>query len=445
MLESREDLQAWGDQVLHEVASLGATAAEVQVEAQTGFDVQVRQGALERLVHHQNVGLQVTAYVGQQVGTASGNVLDTSSLALLCRKAVSLAKAASPDPYAGLPDPAYLVSDPVDCGLYHPSPYGVDQALAEAHQLEALALAADSRLQGEGSGIEVSQSRTCLCNSHGFSVTEEASSWSRSCTLVGNFAEGRVREGDYTVARAYEDQGSLETLAKQASERTLRREGARALGRTLECPVLLVPELASSLLGYFAAAIRGRAIFRRASFACDGLGQAFFPKEVSLVQDPHRLGGLASAPWDGEGVATQPWAVVEQGCLTDYLMSSYSARQLKRQTTGQVGGPFNLQAIDCRYDQASLDDLLGVMGSGFLVTEFMGHGVNLVTGDFSQGAFGFWVEGGKIAYPVHEVTVAGHLPTWFKDTLAIGSDRDERGSCQAGAWLIKQATVAGEA
>lgn len=417
----------------------GADQVEVTISEGRELAVGVRQGALERFEAGTSVDFALTVYVDQRSGHTSSNDLSPASLEECVQRALAIARVSEPDPAAGLPDPQDLARDWPELDLWHPWPLEAEQAIAIARRCEEAGLAAGGICNSEGAALESSEALGIIANSHGLLAPWRRTDHSLSCVLLAGKGERMQRDGHYTAARSPEDLEDAESVGRKAAARALARVGARptATGRF---PVLFDAEVAASLIRHLLQAASGSALYRRASFLVDALGRRLFPEWLSLVERPHLLRGAASAGFDAEGVATREQPLVENGRLVRYLLSSYTARKLGMRTTGNAGGVFNLELIGGQEDR---ERLMRAMGRGLLVTELMGPGVNLVTGDYSRGAAGFWVEDGAIAFPVEEVTIAGNLLAIFQAVAAAGADLDRRGSIHCGSLLIEQMTVAG--
>jgi len=440
-LPAKEQLQELVSLVLAEAKKQGASAAEAGVSVDTGLSVNVRQGEVDTLEHQRDRSLGVTVYFGKQKGSASSSDFRKDSILETVQAACAIARQTSADPCQGLADPALLAQEIPDLDLYHPWALGAEEAIGIARECEAVALAADPRIyNSDGADVSTHRGLRVYGNSHGFLAGYAASRHSLSCMVVGKQNETMQRDYWYSTARAAEDLDGAANVGRLAAERTLRRLGARRLATT-KAPVLYAPEVARSLLSHFIAAISGGALYRKASFLLDQLDQPVFPDFVHLEEQPHRLRGLGSAPFDGEGVATRQRSLVEAGVLRSYVLSSYSARRLGMQSTGNAGGVRNLVI---RPGALDFEGLLREMGRGLVVTELMGQGVNTITGDYSRGASGFWVENGEIAYPVEEITIAGNLRQMFQRLVAVGRDVDERGNIITGSLLLDDMTIAGE-
>ena len=440
-LPPQKQLETLVADILAEARGQGATAAEAAVSFGSALSVTVRLGEVETLEHHRQRGLGVTVYIGQSRGSASTADWRPEAIRDTVQSAIAIARYTAADPCAGLADPERLARAIPDLDLYHPWPLSAEEAIALARECEAAALVHDPRIRNsEGGSVATHAGLVLYGNSHGFCGGYPTTRHSLSCSVIAQDESGMQRNHWYTVAR---DRAALEapaTVGQQAARRALRRLGSRRLG-TRQAPVLFAPELARGLIGHFIAAIRGGALYRKASFLLDRLDTAVFPDFVTIRERPHLPGALASAPFDNEGVATADRDLVAGGVLRGYVLDSYSARRLGMETTGNAGGTHNLIVEP---GPLGHEALLRQLDRGLWVTELMGHGVNLVTGDYSRGASGFWVENGQIQYPVHEITIAGNLNTMFKGIVAVGSDVDVRGGIRCGSLLLERMTVAGE-
>ncbi len=440
-LPAREQLETLVADLLAEARAQGATAAEAAVSFGGALSVTVRLGEVETLEHHRQRGLAVTVYLDQSRGSASTADWRPEAIRDTVRSAVAIARHTAADPYAGLADPARLAREIPDLDLHHPWPLAVEEAIELARECEAAALALDSRIRNsEGGSITTHIGLGLYGNSHGFRGGYPTTRHSLSCSVIAQDDGGMQRNHWYTVAR---DRNDLETpvaVGQKAAQRALRRLGSRRLG-TRQVPVLFAPELARGLIGHFIAAIRGGALYRKASFLLDRLGTPVFPEFVNMRERPHLPKALASAPFDSEGVATADRDLVGEGVLRGYVLDSYSARRLGMETTGNAGGTHNLIVEP---GPLGHEELLRQLDTGLWVTELLGHGVNPVTGDYSRGAAGFWVENGELQFPVHEITIAGNLAEMFREIIAVGNDVDARGGIRCGSLLLERMTVAGE-
>ncbi|HWP94654.1 MAG TPA: metalloprotease PmbA [Gammaproteobacteria bacterium] len=426
---------------LDQARALGATQAEAAASVEAGLTVTVRLGEVETLEHQRDRGLGVTVYFGHRKGSASTSELSPQAIADTVRAAASIARYTAEDPCAGLADPEHMAREVPDLDLDHPWALSGEDAIEIARRCEAAARTFDPRIvNSDGATLASHRGVRVYGNTHGFLGGYASTSHSLSCVMLGSEGNGMQRDHWYTHAR---DPAALETpeeVGREAARRTLQRLGARRL-TTRRAAVLFAPEAAKSLIGHFLGAIRGGAQYRRASFLLDAAGQAVFPSFLDIEEQPHLRRAAGSAPFDAEGVATRARALVKKGILQGYLLDSYSARKLGLVTTGNAGSVHNIVVGHSGLDREAL---LRRMGRGLIVTELLGQGVNGVTGDYSRGATGFWVEQGEIAYPVEEITIAGNLRDMYRGIAAVGNDVDVRGNIRTGSILIDEMTIAGE-
>ena len=438
---NQSELEQMVEQLLRSAKQQGATAAEAVVSRDSGLGVSVRMGEVETVERTRDNALGVTVYFGQCKGTASTSDLSSEAIEESVKAACNFARYTSEDPAAGLADAKLMATEIPDLDLYHPWDVEVDDAIAMALSCEGAARALDPRItNSEGASVSSHSGLHVYGNSHGFVGGYPTSRHGLSCSVLGQQDDAMERDYWYTSARCSDDLEMAETVGERAAARALARLGGRRLS-TRQSPIIFQADVASSLLRSFLGAIRGSSLYRQASFLLDHLGKPIFPEFVHIHEEPLLKRAAASAPFDNEGVATYAKDLVTNGVLSSYLLDSYSARKLDMETTGNAGGIHNLRIDSGEMDFAAL---LKEMGQGLLVTELMGQGSNPVTGDYSRGASGFWVENGEIQYPVHEITIAGNLKQIYQDLLAIGSDIDRRGSIQTGSWLIREMTIAGE-
>ncbi|OHX11272.1 metalloprotease PmbA [Chromobacterium sphagni] len=438
---SSDTLNGIAARVLELARQHGASAAEADVSEGVGQSVSVRLAEVETIEYNQDKGVSVTVYLGQKKGHANTSDFSEQALADTVRAALDIARYTAKDDCSGLADPQLLADDLSDLDLFHPWQLPVEQAIELARRCEDSARAVDARISNsEGASVSVQASQFVYANSHGFRGGFASSRHSLSAAVVAE--EGGVMQRDYwySSARHRDDLAPVEEIGRIAGERAVRRLGGRRV-KTGQYPVLFEAPVAMSLIGHLTAAISGGSLYRKSSFLLDSLGKPVMSKQVVIDEDPFLLRGLASSSFDNEGVATQSRRLVDEGVLQGYLLSSYSARKLGMQTTGNAGGAHNLIVHSTG---ESFQELLSQMGSGLLVTELLGQGVNTVTGDYSRGAAGFWVENGVIAYPVEEITIAGHLGEMFQRIEAIGTDVLDRGGRRMGSVLIGSMMVAGE-
>lgn len=426
--------------LLEEAQQQGATQAEAGVHAQQGLDVTVRLGETETIEHTNDHGLGVTVYFGQRKGSANTTDLRPEAIRDTVAAACRIARHTEEDPAAGLADRELMAQDIPDLDLNHPWDIGADQATVIARECEDAARGFDPRISNsEGASLHTQNSLFVYGNTHGFVGGYPTTRHSLSCAILASEGDEMQRDYWYTSSRLPGELEDSESVGREAARRTVAHLGSRKLATT-ECPVIFKADVATGLLRALFGAIRGSALYRQASFLLDSLGEPIFPDWVNICEDPLRPRGLASAPFDNEGVATRASSLIDGGVLHHYLLDSYSARKLGMQSNGHAGGVRNAR-IDNTGE--TMEQLMDRIESGLIVTELMGQGSNLVTGDYSRGAAGFWVEDGEIAYPVSEITVAGNLRDMFGGLLAVGNDNQIPGSIDTGSWLIERMTVAG--
>jgi PmbA protein len=437
---TRDQLIALSRIVLDHAARNGATAADAEISEGVGQNVSVRQGEIETIEYNKDKGAGVTVYIGHCRGHASTSDLSEAALKSAVDKALTIARYTAEDPYAGLPDADKLATEVADLDLFHPWSLSVEEAAERARACEAAALAVDKRLtNSEGAGVNTHTSHFIYANSLGFCNGYAGSRHGISVAVIGEDKGAMQRDYWYTSARDAQDLDTPEAVGRIAGQRTVRRlNGVKLDTRT--CPVIFEAPIATGLIGSFVAAVSGGSLYRKSSFLLDTLGQQVFAPRVNIRELPFIPGALGSAPFDSEGVMCLERDVVKDGVLQGYFLSTYSARKLGMTTTGNAGGSHNLIVTPGEHD---LEGLLKQMGTGLLVTELLGHGANMVTGDYSRGAAGFWVEGGEIQYPVEEITIAGNLAEMYKGIVDIGRDIERRGTRQVGSILIDHMTVAG--
>ncbi len=435
------DLLALVEIALEEARALGASQAEAAVSVDVGLSASVRLGEIDTVEYQRDRGMGVTVYFGTRKGSASTADLGAAALRETVGKACSIARFTSEDSCAGLADPDTLATDVPDLDLSHPWDLTPERACELALECEAAALAVDPRItNSEGAAVSSHRGIRAYGNTHGFLRCYPGSVHSVSCAVLGSEGDAMERDYWYSTVRDWRELEAVTSVGRLSGERAVRRLGARKVATT-RAPVLFSPEVARGLIGHFIGAIRGGSQYRRASFLLDAAGQQVFPDWFSLSERPHLPKALASAPFDHEGVATRDRELVEAGVLLGYVLGSYSARKLGLRTTGNAGGTHNLMV---RGHGGDLAEMLRRMDRGLLVTELMGQGVNGVTGDYSRGAAGFWVEGGRIEYPVHEVTVAGNLKDVYRNIVSVGNDVDLRGGIRTGSILVGEMTIAGD-
>jgi PmbA protein len=428
---------------LEEARRQGASQSEADASVSRGLSVNVRLGEVDTVEYQRDRGLAVTVYFGKRKGSASTADLSAAAVLETVGKACAIARYTAEDPYAGLIEREALARDIPDLDLDHPWDVTPELAIELARGCEAAGLAVDARLaNSEGASVGTQRYAGMYGNSLGFLAGYSSTSHSLSCSLIAEAGEDMQRDHWYTVARDPDDLEDAATVGRLAGERALARLGAQRLS-TRKAPVAFAPDMARGLIGHFIGAIRGTSQYRKASFLLDAAGSQVFPAFVHMHERPHIPKALASSPFDQEGAATHDRELVRAGVLDGYVLGSYSARRLGLKTTGNAGGIHNL-IVAASDGGLAAADFLARLGTGLLVTELMGQGVNGVTGDYSRGASGFWVEKGAIQYPVHEVTIAGNLKRMYLDIAALGADTDARGAVRAPSILISEMTIAGE-
>jgi PmbA protein len=435
-----ESLKAVAAQAVALARRHGSDQAEVGVSYEEGLSVSVRMGELESVERQRDRGLAITVYRDKRKGSASTTDFSATSIEETVRKAISIGSFTTADEYAGLADAELMAKDPQDLKLYFPWEVDVDRATELALRSENAARSLDARIaNSEGASVSSGVGQRVYANSHGFVGSYPTSTHSMSCSVLAKTGDSLERDYWYTVSRHPDDMETPEEVGEEAARRAVQRLDARTLS-TRKVPVLYPAELAKGLFGHLVAAVRGTAQYRRASFLLDAAGQQILPKFIDIEEDPWIPRALASAPFDAEGVQTRQRRIVEHGVLQGYVLSSYSARRLGLTTTGNAGGVHNLLV---KPTAGTLEDLIKDCDEAFVVGELLGQGVNTVTGDYSRGAAGFWVERGEIVHPVHEVTIAGNLKDLFREIQAIGSDIDSRGTVRCGAVRVDGLTLAG--
>ncbi len=438
---SLAQLQEMSADVLRRAKDAGATAAEAEISLGFGQNVSVRMGETETIEYNRDKGVSVTVYFGQQKGHASTSDLSPQAIQDTVSAACNIARYTAKDEFCGLADADLMAKDIPDLDLYHPWALSVDDAISLAKECEASARGVDKRItNSEGASVSTYEGMFAYANSHGFNGGYATSRQGMSCSVIAEEADSMQRDYWYTTARSAKDLDSAAAVGRLAGERTVRRLGSKRI-KTAQVPVLFEASLASGLISHLISAISGGSLYRKSTFLLDSLGKQVMSSHITIEEQPHLLKGLASSPFDNEGVATKPRTLIKEGVLNGYMLSSYSARKLGMQSTGNAGGNHNLIIS---HGDLDLNGLLKMMGTGLLVTELLGHGINMVTGDYSRGAAGFWVENGVIVHPVEEITIAGNLQTMLKQIVAVGNDVLVQGSKQVGSILIENMTVAGD-
>lgn len=438
---SADQLREIATTVLEYGKTRGATSSEVEVSEGFGQTVTVRRGEVETIEYNRDKGIGVTVYVGQKRGHASSSDFSKQAVRDTVDAALSIARFTAPDDCAGLADPELIARDIPDLDLWHPWDLPVERAIELAKIAEDAGFAVDSRISNsEGATVSTQESQFIYGNTLGFLGGYPNSRHGIWCSLIAGKGDDMQRDDWYETARDPLDLAAPDFVGRRAGERAVNRVGARKIA-TVQAPVLYESGIASSLLGHFVSAVSGGSLYRKSSFLVDSIGQQVFPPHVQISDLPDIRKGLASSPFDEEGVQTKAREVVKDGVVRGYFLGSYSARKLGLQSTGNAGGNHNLIMKDTGED---FEALLKKLGTGLLVTELMGQGVNAVTGDYSRGAAGYWVENGAIAYPVQEITIAGNLKEMFRGITAVGTDVIRRGSRQCGSILLDRMMIAGD-
>jgi PmbA protein len=438
---TQDNLRNLAQDVLAHAKKVGATACEVDVSEGYGQSVSVRKAEVETIEYNRDKGIGVTVYLGQQRGHASTSDFAPEALRSTVEAALSIARFTAADSAAGLADAKLLAKKPMELDLYYPWDVSVADSIALAKRAEDAAFAVSPLItNSEGASVSVQQSHFISANSLGFCDGYASSRHYIACSVIAGKGDDMQRDDWYSSQRKGSDLARPEVIGDYAARRALSRLGARQ-PKTAQVPVLFEATLAAGLIGSFVRAVSGGALYRKSSFLLDSLGTQVFSKFMQISERPHLKGGFASSPFDDDGVATHDREVIIDGVLQGYFLSTYSARKMGMQTTGNAGGSHNLIVKSGNEDFAGL---IKKMGRGLLVTELLGQGVNYVTGDYSRGAAGYWIENGEIAYPVHEFTIAGNLKDMLKNVVAVGNDVLVRGSKQVGSILIENMTVAGQ-
>lgn len=426
--------------ILKAAKQKGAEQAEVGLQRSIGLGLTIRKGDIETIEFNRDQSLAITVYKNQRKGSASSTDLSEKSITAALEAALHLAQFTEADPQAGLAEPKDMAKEVPELDLYHPWIFTIEEAIQKAKQCEASAFAFDKRItNSDGANLNSHQGFYVYGNSHGFIGGYPSSQHSVNCIVIAEDANGMERDYQYSIARDPVNLLNETVIGREAAERTISRLAAQKL-TTRSVPILFDASIASGLISHFLGAISGGNLFRESSYLCNAMGETLFPSHINLTEKPHLKGGFGSAPFDGDGVATHEKALVEAGVLKSYLLDAYSARKLKLPNTGNAGGVHNLMVSHGSDDMKAL---LKKLDTGLLVNSVMGQGINIVTGDYSRGATGFWVENGEIQYPVHEVTIAGNLRDMFKNIVAIGNDVDKRHNIQSGSILMDKMTLAG--
>ena len=434
-------LQDVVEQALDDATRSGASSAEVDASLSQGSSLTVRLGEIETIEHNRDKSLSLTVFFGNKSGSASTSDMSADGIRNTVDAACSIAKLTAEDECGGLADADQMATEFPELDLWYPWHPDADTARDLAVQCEEVARqTGDAICNSEGATVNSHEGVGIYANTHGFNGIRYGSRHSLSCSVIASDGEAMERDYWYSVARDRSEMQSAEEVGRIAGQRTLDRLGSRKIA-TCQTPVIYEAQAAGSLLSHLISAISGGALYRKSSFLLDHKGKKIFPEHINITENPHIPKALGSAAFDNEGVATKQRSIIKDGVLMDYVLSSYSARKLGLQTTGNAGGVHNLTI---EHGEQDLPALMKQMGTGLLVTELIGSGIDNVTGDYSRGAAGFWVENGEIQYPVSEITVAGNLMDMFQNFVGVGNDLDTRGNIITGSILLEQMTVAGE-
>ena len=441
---SRDQFEELVDLALGHAKKLGATDAGAEASEGSGLSVSVRKGELENVERNRDKSLGVTVYVGHRRGNASTSDFSKAAIERTVQAAYDIARFTAEDPMAGLPDEQDIAKHHPELDLFHPWAITSEEAAQLALRCEDAALRTSKRItNSEGAAVSAQQSHFFSAHTHGFRGGYASLRHSLSVSPIAGKGSNMQRDAWYTSMRSADQLSSPEAVGRYAAERALSRLKSRKIATT-QCAVLFESPVAAGLLGGFVQAVSGGSLYRKSTFLLDSLGKRVFPKHIDILEDPHELRGKGSSPFDDEGVTTRARRVVDAGRVQGYFLSTYSGRKLGMPTTGNAGGSHNL-VMQSRLTQTGddLDAMLKKLGTGLFVTEMMGQGVNYVTGDYSRGASGFWVENGQIAFPVQEITIAGNLKDMFQGIQAIGSDAYTMGAKTIGSVLIDRMKIAG--
>ena len=429
------------EHTLHLAKKHGATAAEAHVSVTTGLSCTVRLREVETIEFNKDKYIELTVYKGQKKGTVSSSDFTSTAMQDIAKKACDIADHTEEDQYAGLVEREQMAKDIPDLNLYHCAEVSIEQAIQKAKECEQVALDFDARIvNSEGANFTQNQKYWVYGNTNDFLAGVPSSKYSLTCAVIAREDNFMQRDHEYTVARDIQDLQDYKSIGNKVAQKTLARLGARKI-KTCKAPVLFSPDTAKDVFNAFISAITGNNLYKKASFLLDSLQQQVFPDFIEIKENPRLLKAIGSAPFDREGVATNAKDIIQNGILKNYLLNSYSARKLNMTTTGNAGGVFNLVV---KPGDKNFNELIATMDHGLAVTELIGFGINLATGDYSKGAVGFWVENGKIQYPVEGITIAGNLKDMFMDFIEVGNDIDYRNHILTGSLLIKSMTIAGD-
>ena len=440
-LIKNENLRVTAVGAIETAKGLGATGAVAEVSESVGQSVSVRKGETETIEFSRDKYLGITVYCGKKTGNASTSDLSPAAVSQAVEAAYTVAKFTQEDEFAGLPDEKTLAKEIENLDLFHPQDMSIGDSLELAKQCEDAAFLADKKVENsDGATLSTNRQRFVLANSLGFVGGYPSTQHSLSCSVVAGRGEKMQRDHWWTVSRNFAQLEKAHVVGKKAGIRAAQRVGARKI-KTQKVPIIYDSTVSSSILGHFVSAISGGALYKKQSFLVDSLGKKIFPDFVEIYDRPRLRGALGSSPFDQEGVYTTDRKIVDKGEVKGYFLSTYSAKKLGLESTGNAGGDHNLEMMSTG---ESFEEILGNISKGFLVTEMLGMGVNGLTGDYSRGAAGFWIENGELAFPVNEVTIAGNLKDMFANINAVGTDKLARSSRQVGCLLIDGMTVAGD-
>ena len=440
---TEQELRDISENVLKLSKKYGASDAELSLNQGAGLSVEIHKENVDKLEYHRDQGLSLTVYIGQHQGSATTGDLSHQAIEDTVKAACNIAKFTGEDEYTGLADADLMMSESKDLDLYHPWDLSAEKAIEIATNCEASALSFDERIiNSDGASISTYSGLGLIANTHGFTGVTQSSRHNLSCSVIGQTPNTDAMQRDYwyTTSRKQDELESAEAVGKKSAELTLARLNSRQIS-TQKSAVLYSPEMARSIISHFTNAISGGSQYRKTTYLLNSKDERVFPDFIRLHEQPHIPQGFGSSYFDREGVATYNRDIVTDGIVQNYIMGSYSARQLGLKTTANSGGTHNLTLESTGQ---ALDELLKMLGTGLFVTELIGSGINGVTGDYSRGASGFWVENGEIQFPVEEITIAGNLKDMFQNIVAVGSDIDYRGGTRTGSILIEGMMVAGE-
>ncbi len=441
LTENRDELTRIIDSVLNQAKEMGASAVEAEVGVGSGLSANVRKGEIDKLEYERDKGLSITVFIDGQKGNSSTSDFSDVAIKESVEAAMSIAKFASRDEHAGLVEAELMATEFPDLDLYHPWSISPEAAIELAIECEQAAFDSDKRISNsDGSVVSTYSGLNLYGNTNNFINGWNWSNHTIDCTVIAEDSNGMQRDGWYSKAHDYNDLQSVKGISQEAARRTVARLDSRKLS-TRQAPIIFEAPVASGLFSAMITAISGGSLYRRASFLLDKKGEQIFADHININEQPYIKKALGSASFDNDGVATRERDIIKDGVLMDYVLSGYSARKLGLQTTGNAGGVHNLVIEP---GKSNLDEMVKQMGTGLLITDMIGFGVNQITGDYSRGASGFWVENGELAYPVEEITVAGNLVDMYKNIISIGNDVDPRGNILTGSVMIDTMTIAGE-